>query len=48
MLGPVGTEIVAAVGILGIASLANFTYLVIQAHYAGQGVYIGVEWDGVW
>jgi len=46
--GPFGTALVAAVGILGIASLANFTYLIIQAHYAGQGVYIGIQMNGVW
>ncbi|WDV46610.1 hypothetical protein PV797_02675 [Clostridiaceae bacterium M8S5] len=45
-LGPVGTGIVAVVGILGMPSLATFTYQVIQAHYAGKGVYIGVEWNG--
>ncbi|WP_270608367.1 hypothetical protein [Enterococcus thailandicus] len=46
-LGPVGTAIAAAVGVLGFPSLAGFTYQVIQAASNGQGVYLGVEMNGI-
>ncbi|MDK4351332.1 hypothetical protein M4I17_02780 [Enterococcus thailandicus] len=46
-LGPVGTTIAGAVGILGFPSLAGFTYQVIQAASNGQGVYLGVEMNGI-
>lgn len=46
-LGPVGTTLVAALGIIGAPSLASFTYNVIQAQFNKQGVYIGVEFNGI-
>lgn len=46
-LGPVGTALTIAVGALGFPSLAQFCYYVIQAATMNQGVYIGVEMNGV-
>ena len=46
-LGPVGTAITAAVGVLGFPSLAGFTYSILQASINRQGVYMGVEMNGV-
>lgn len=46
-LGPIGAGIAAAVGILGFPSLAGFTYNIIQAAANGQGVYIGVQMNGI-
>lgn len=46
-LGPVGTAIAAAVGVLGFPSLSGFTYQVIQAAPNGQGVYLEVEMNGI-
>lgn len=46
-LGPVGTAIAAIVGVIGAPSLAGFCYNVIQAAINNQGVYIGVEMNGV-
>lgn len=46
-LGPVGAGIAAAVGILGFPSLAGFTYNITQAVANKQGVYLGVEMNGV-
>lgn len=46
-LGPVGTAIAATVGALGFPSLSGFTYQVIQATSNGQGVYLGVEMNGL-
>jgi len=46
-LGPVGTVIVTIVGLIGAPSLASFCYYVIQAATYGEGVYIGVEMNGV-
>lgn len=45
--GLVGTAIVTILGIIGFASLAQFTYYIIQAEYYGQGVYIGIQWNGL-
>lgn len=46
-LGPVGTAIAAVVGIIGAPSLASFCYYIIQAAYYDQGVYIGIEMNGI-
>lgn len=46
-LGPVGTAIAAIVGVIGAPSLASFCYQVIQAVANQQGVYIGVEMNGI-
>lgn len=46
-LGPVGTAVVAGLGIIGAPGLAGFTYQVIQAVANRQGVYIGVEFNGI-
>ncbi len=46
-LGPVGAAIASAVGILGFPSLAGFTYSILQAVSNKQGVYLGVEMNGV-
>lgn len=42
--GPVGTAIGVILGIIGIASLSNFCYLVLQAKLDGTGVYMGIAW----
>ncbi|WP_326974896.1 hypothetical protein [Caproicibacter sp. BJN0012] len=44
--GPVATAITTVLGVIGVASISNFCYLCIQAHTYGEGVYIGVEFDG--
>jgi hypothetical protein len=46
-LGPVGASIAAAVGLLGLDDLAGFTYNITQAVVNKQGVYLGVEMNGV-
>lgn len=46
-LGPAGTAITAIVGIIGAPSLASFCYQVIQAVANKQGVYIGIEMNGI-
>ena len=46
-LGPVGSAIATILGILGAPSLASFCYQVIQAVANQQGVYIGVEMNGI-
>lgn len=46
-LGPVGTAITAVVGILGAPSLASFCYYVVQAGINDQGVYIGIQMNGI-
>lgn len=46
-LGPVGTAIAAIVGVIGAPSLASFCYQIIQAVANQQGVYIGVEMNGI-
>lgn len=46
-LGPAGTAIVGTLGILGAPSLLGFTYQVIQATINREGVYIGVEMNGM-
>lgn len=46
-VGPVVTAIIAVVGALGAPSLINFCYNIIQAATYGQGVYIGIEMNGI-
>jgi len=45
--GVVGTTITAILGALGAASLTYLCYLIIQAAANGQGIYIGIEMNGV-
>lgn len=45
--GVVGTTITAILGALGAASLAYLCYLIIQAGTNGQGIYIGIEMNGI-
>lgn len=45
--GPVGTAISGILGFLGAASLGYLCYLIIQASVNGQGIYIGVEMNGI-
>lgn len=45
--GMIGTTITAFVGALGGASLTYLCYLIIQATANGQGIYIGIEMNGV-
>lgn len=45
--GPVGTAITSIAGILGAASFGSLCYIIIQAVTNGQGVYIGVEMNGI-
>lgn len=45
MVSPgVGTVIGIVVGIVGAADLC---YLVIQSQFRGQGIYIGIDWNGI-
>lgn len=46
-LGPVGTAIAAIVGAIGAPSLVSFCYYVIQAVANNEGVYIGIEMNGI-
>lgn len=46
-LGPVGGMVVTALGVIGAPGLAEFTYQVVQATINRQGVYIGVEFNGI-
>lgn len=43
--GP-GGMVVTILSIIGLAGLAGFCYLVLQAAVMQQGVYIGIEWNG--
>lgn len=45
--GPVGTVITAVLGAIGAASLSYLCYLIVQAHVNGQGIYIGIEMNGI-
>lgn len=45
--GLVGTTITGILGFLGAASLSYLCYLIIQAAVNGQGIYIGVEMNGI-
>ncbi|WP_206921972.1 hypothetical protein [Alicyclobacillus suci] len=45
--GPVGAGLSLILDVLGASSLAGFTYMCVQAEYNGQGVYIGLTWNGV-
>lgn len=45
--GAVGTTITAILGALGAASLSYLCYLIIQAAANGQGIYIGIEMNGI-
>ncbi len=42
--GPVGTVIGIVLGILGGSGLSYLVYLVLQAGWLGEGIYIGVKW----
>lgn len=42
-----GGIVVTVLSTLGLAGLADFCYLVIQAEVRHQGVYIGIVWNGV-
>ncbi|GEM_PF-2954214 len=45
--GPVGTIITGALTIIGIGTLTNLCYLIIQAKVNKKnGIYIGLNWDG--
>lgn len=44
--GPVGTVISVILDIVGAASMTNLCYLVIQATYLNEGVYVGIQWNG--
>jgi hypothetical protein len=46
MGGPVGTVIGLVLDVIGAASMANLCYLIVQAEYNGEGVYIGIDWNG--
>lgn len=46
MGGVVGTTIATILNILGAASLINLAYLIVQAEYRHQGIYIGIAWNG--
>lgn len=43
LLGPVGTALVAAVGVLGIPSLLDFCETILEASIKRKGVWLGVE-----
>lgn len=45
--GVIGTTVTAILGALGAASLTYLCYLIIQAAANGQGIYIGIEMNGV-
>ncbi|QSZ27663.1 hypothetical protein ACETAC_01805 [Aceticella autotrophica] len=45
--GAVGTVIDLILDIVGAASMANLCYLAIQAMHYHEGIYIGIEWNGV-
>lgn len=45
--GPVGTAVSGILGFLGAASLGYLCYLIIQAAANGQGIYIGIEMNGI-
>lgn len=45
--GVVGTTVTAIIGALGGASLTYLCYLIIQAATNGQGIYIGIEMNGI-
>ena len=42
--GPIGGAIGVILDIIGWATIANFAYLIIQAHVLHRGVYFGIEW----
>jgi hypothetical protein len=46
MGGPVGLFISTALVIIGLGTLTNLCYLIIQAVTLNQGVYIGINWNG--
>ncbi len=43
--GPAGTIITTVLDVLGMASLGRFCYVITQAEFAHEGVYIGIEWN---
>lgn len=45
--GVVGTTVTGILGAFGAASLAYLCYLIIQAAANGQGIYIGIEMNGI-
>lgn len=44
--GPVGSAITAIAGLLGLASFGSLCYLIMQAVANGQGIYVGVKFNG--
>lgn len=44
--GPAGAVASVILDIVGIASITNLCYLIIQSAYYGKGIYIGIDWNG--
>ena len=45
ILGTAGPVISTIMSILGVASLSNLYYLIIQANVKKRGIYIGIDWS---
>ena len=45
--GPIGAKIAVILAVIGIPSIIDFTYIIIQAAVNRQGVYIGIRFNGI-
>lgn len=45
--GPVSAVVAAILSAVGICSFGDLAYLVIQAAANDQGIYFGIDWNGV-
>lgn len=46
--GPVGTVIMTVLGIIGIGTLSNLAYLIVQGYSKHEGIYFGITFNWFW